>query len=79
MTVAVLAAPADPSHTVRVLTDRGAARLVDAIERDKRERATAGDAAEDNRLSLARAGRRLADVVERAVEERAPSRSRSWR
>ena len=48
----------DHSHVVRVLTDRVAARLVEAIERDELERATAGDGGTGKSSPLASDARR---------------------
>ena len=64
MTSAVLAPRTDYAHTVHVLTDRVAARLVEAIERDELERSGAThDASGTGRAPLAADARRQQMLV----------------
>jgi pilus assembly protein CpaF len=78
MTAAVLTPRADHASTVRLLTDRVAGRLVEAIERDELERATVGDAGVAGRPTLATDARRqqllvgawLNDEIARVNQER---------
>ncbi len=58
MSVAALGPRADYSPIVRVLTDRVAARLVEAIEREELDRATTGDGVPTGRSPLAADARR---------------------
>ena len=78
MSAALLAPRADHASTVRVLTDRVAARLVEALERDELERSTVGEGTVISRLPLAADARKqqllvgawLNDEIARVNQER---------
>jgi hypothetical protein len=63
MTSALLAPRTTYAHVVRVLTDRVAARLVDAIERDELERSSTHDGNALGRAPLAADARRQQMLV----------------
>ena len=77
MSIATLVPGVDHAQIVHVLTDRVAVRLVEAIERDELERATAGDGGTSGRSLLATDARRQQLLVGAWLKRRSRSSTRT--